>query len=71
MSKFTGHDTTYRKIRFKGAIRTMKPHYPEEPKIKFVKKAGQWCRTYFEQDSKGDMIQKQEWSMDKPEGEQL
>jgi len=34
----------------------------ENPKITFVKKAKQWCTTYF--DDKGKQIQ--EWSLEKP-----
>lgn len=42
--------------------------YPtkENPKIKWVKKASQWCSTYFEEDKKGNLIQRQDWSSEKP-----
>lgn len=32
--------------------------------IKFVKKANMWCRTYWEDDK-----QQQEWTKDKPKGD--
>jgi len=35
--------------------------------IKFVKKAGMWCKTWFEYDhQRGTATQKQEWSKEKP-----
>lgn len=38
----------------------------DKPKIKFVKKAMQWVKTYFELDGKGQPKQIQEWSADRP-----
>lgn len=36
-------------------------------KVKYVKKATQWCTTYFIKDKTGKLIQRQSWSMEKPE----
>lgn len=41
-------------------------NYPKEAKIKFVKKAGLWCKTWFEKDRTGKYLQKQEWFSEKP-----
>lgn len=38
-----------------------------EVKIKWVKKAGLWCKTWFERDNKGVLHQKQEWCVEKPD----
>jgi len=35
-------------------------------KIKYVKKARMWCKTFFTFGDKGTPIQHQEWSVDKP-----
>lgn len=44
-----------------------KINYPDRPKVVFVKKAGMWCKTWFEpNDRTGEMTQKQEWTMEKP-----
>lgn len=39
----------------------------KKPSIKFVKKAGQWCKTTWNE--KGE--QKQEWSVEKPKEEKI
>ena len=43
-----------------------KPNYPAEPRIKFVKKAGMWVKTWFEE-NRGVFTQKQQWAMTKEE----
>lgn len=36
--------------------------------IKYVKKAGMWCKTWFEYDHRrGTATQKQEWTREKPD----
>lgn len=37
-----------------------------EVKIKFVKKANMFCKTYFVADSQGKPVQKQEWFSERP-----
>jgi hypothetical protein len=44
-----------------------KINYPATPRIKFVKKAGMWVKTWFEEDSRGNKSQKQQWAMTKEE----
>lgn len=40
----------------------------DNPKIKYVKKASQWVKTYFEfNERNGQWTQIQEWSQEKPE----
>lgn len=39
--------------------------------IKYVKKAGQWCRTTFTYNKDGKMIQKQGWFHTKEEAEKI
>lgn len=34
--------------------------------IIYVKKAGMWCKTWFEYSDKGTVTQKQAWSQEKP-----
>ena len=67
MSKYAGHTFTYNKTRFRGKLRERKPNVTNEPKIKFVKQAGQWVLSYFEPDKRGGHTFKQKWSFDKEE----
>jgi hypothetical protein len=40
----------------------------DNPKIKFVKKAGMWVKTYFQYNEQSHTTKQiQEWSMEKPE----
>lgn len=39
-----------------------KINYPTTPRIKWVKKANAWCKTWFEKE-----VQKQTWTFDRPE----
>lgn len=62
MSKFTGHDNTYHKTRFRGKLRHQDPNPNNPPKITYVKKAGSWVKSYFEFDAKGKAVFKQKWA---------
>lgn len=45
----------------------MKNNMKEKARIKYVKKANQWCKTTFTVGTKGNKIQKQEWFNTKEE----
>lgn len=46
------------------------PNYPVESRIKWVKRASMWCRTYFTYNEQSRVYsQHQEWSVLKPEAE--
>lgn len=48
-------------------VLTSKLPTQEKPKIKYVKRAKLWCKTWFEKDNMGRYNQKQEWTVEKPE----
>lgn len=40
---------------------SQKQNYPTEPRIVWVKRANMYCKTWFEANARGEMIQHQEW----------
>ena len=45
----------------------MKTQMPEgKVSIRYVKKARMWCKTWFDYSNKGNIIQKQKWTVEKP-----